>query len=264
MIDEKKYANADQISLLIREPIDRLDELVRKHGLPRRGRSRYDLVQVVHWLIDRQRRELEAEKIRRNRRSLEEISDLFLLEPRWINRLAKDQGLPREGRGQYDLIKVVRWYVSYLKRQIDEIRAGGEDGLQAKARLVKSQANIKEMEEATLRKQVINVSDAGSIVEEGLGILRTRLLTLHKRVAPLLDGLETIGEREEVIKTIVHESLTDLSHIPDTIRNLAVLSHGRAAESVQDAPAAAKADHKRLGRNKADHVPRNRKRTRKV
>lgn len=264
MTDEKKYANPDQISLLLREPIDRLDELVRKERMPRRGRSRYDVVQVVHWLIDRQRRELEAEKMRRNRRSLEEISDLFLLEPRWINRLAKEHGLPREGRGQYDLIKVVRWYVSYLKRQIDEIRAGGEDGLQAKARLIKSQANIKEMEEAKLRKQVINVADAASIVEEALSILRTRLLTLHKRAAPQLDGLETIGEREEVIKGIIYESLTDLSNIPDSIRHVAVLSHGRAAESVQDAAPAAAADHKRLGRGKAHPIARNRKRTRKV
>lgn len=264
MANEKQYANADQISLLIREPIDRLDELVRKKGLPRRGRSRYDLVEVVHWLVDRQRRELEAEKFRRNRRTLEEISDLFLLEPRWINRLAKDHGLPREGRGQYDLIKVVRWYVAFLKRQMEELRAGGEDGLQAKARLLKSTANMKEMDEAARREEIVNVNEVATIVEEALSILRTRLLSLHKRAAPLLDGLETIGEREDVIKGIVYECLTNLTTIPDSIRGLAALRHRRSQTSVRNSAATAKADRKRVGRSKAHPLRRNRKRARKV
>lgn len=264
MSDEKQYANADQISLLIREPIDRLDELVRKRGLPRRGRSRYDLVEVVHWLVDRHRRELELEKFRRNRRTLEEIADLFLVEPRWINRLAKDRGLPREGRGQYDLIKVVRWYVAFLNRQVDELRAGGEDGLQAKARFLKSQANMKEMDEAARRGETVNIMEVASIVEEALSILRTRLLSLHKRVAPLLDGSETIGEREDVIKGIVYESLTELATVPDSIRSLTAFRHGHARAGISPAAPAAKAHRKRVGRSKARPLRRNRKRARKV
>lgn len=264
MTNEKQYANADQISLLIREPIDRLDELVRKYGLPRRGRSRYDLVEVVHWLVDRHRRELEAEKFRRNRRTVEEVSDLFLCDPRWINRLAKDYGLPREGRGQYDLIKVVRWYVTFLKRQMEELRAGGEDGLQAKARLTIAQANLKEMEEATRRKEIINVDDAGTITEDALSILRTHLLALDKRAAPLLEGLETTEERRQVIRELVHESLTHLTNIPDTIRRFASLSHGRAEAGVQSAAASTDAHRKRVGQSKAHTLARNRKRTGKV
>ena len=53
--------------------------------------------------------------------TLEEISELFDYEKRWINRLSKEQGLPRLARGKYDLLEVCRADETKAERNPREI-----------------------------------------------------------------------------------------------------------------------------------------------
>lgn len=262
---EKKYATPEQIAQLIHEPIHKLDELVRKYGMPRAGYNKFDSFKVVRWKFDWLQHQLEEEKARRNIRSLGEIADLFgKVQQRTINLLVKNEGLPRKERGEYDLAEVIPWYMKRYEHQLKEAKAGGEDGVQAKARLIKAQADLKQIALAKVRAEVINVQDAIIAFENVLSILRQRANVFPKRAAPQLEGLETNGEREAMLKDLINELLTELADIPNTLIGMAELTRQGLAEGIQAAQAPAKAHRKRMGGKKSHPKRRNRAGARKV
>ena len=48
--------------------------------------------------------------------TLEQIATVLNMTPQMVNRHVKLHGMPRVGRGEYDLVKSVHWYINYLKR----------------------------------------------------------------------------------------------------------------------------------------------------
>jgi len=77
--------------------------------------------------------------------TLNQIADLLLVEPRWINRLVKERGFPKEGHGQYDLKECVNWYVRFLKEE-NKNKNNTEGYSEAKARKEIALANKQELE----------------------------------------------------------------------------------------------------------------------
>lgn len=250
-----KLATHNEIARLIQETPDRTEQLVKKLGMPRERGRKYNVSRVVHWVIDWYRQRIAHEKANRYVWELNELADLFHREPRSINKMAKDRGLPRAGRGKYEIKPVVRWFIDDLERQLDIAKAGGEDAAAAKARLIRSQADQKEIEVAKLRGEAVNIDDFTRVVTDGLSITRQQMLGLKKRLAPALEGLETVAEREAIIDTYIHELLTDLATVPDRIQRLAEVAKASAAESVGDLDAAGKA-HRRRARRRASRAKR--------
>jgi phage terminase Nu1 subunit (DNA packaging protein) len=259
-IDQRKLA------YLFRTGVQEIERLVKKEALPYRSRKRgiilFDLVKVFHWLIDRQRQQLEIEKARRDTRTLPELALLLKREPRTVNKDVKERGLPRDGRGLYLLSKAIPWIVDDYEKRIRLARTGGESESGARKRLWQVQADLKQITLARQRGEVINIDDAIPILERGLNILRHKIMIFPRTAAPQLEGLESPAEREQTLKTLVHDLLTDLSNIPDALRSAAKLGHQSTSESIPDAPAAAANDRKRMGRRKTMAQRRDRKRAR--
>jgi phage terminase Nu1 subunit (DNA packaging protein) len=97
--------------------------------------------------------------------TIEQIATVLNMTPRMINRHVKENGMPRVSRGEYDLVKCVRWYIDYLKEQIDEARRGGETGAQADVRQKIAEANMAEIKLARMRSEVITMEDVLKEVE---------------------------------------------------------------------------------------------------
>jgi phage terminase Nu1 subunit (DNA packaging protein) len=237
---------------------------LEKLGMPRERRNGYSVTKVIHWLIDQHRLRILAEQSRRDIRDLQELALLLNREPRTVNKDAKERGLPREGRGIYILSKVLPWIVNDYEKRLREAKSGGETESQARKRLYAAQANLKEITIARQRGEVINIDDAVPILQQQLNIVRQRLLSFKKQLAPQMEGLETSREREQVIDILIYDLLTGLSNIPNSLRRFAKLGYKGAAEGIQDSEAAAPHDRQRVGRRKKDAQRRNRKRAGKV
>lgn len=58
----------------------------------------------------------------------EKIAQALNLTESRVHQLVKE-GLPKEGRGQYDAVKCIRWYIVYLQNAIEKTAAPALDGV---------------------------------------------------------------------------------------------------------------------------------------
>lgn len=174
------------------------------------------------------------------------IARLLDLTERRVQQLGREGVIPRSERGRYDLVGAVRGYVRYLREQAARAHEGAADFGAERARLVKAKADLAEMEAAQRRGDLLpadRVEDAWTAV---LARLRSRLLVLPDRLAPLVHEETTIAGARAVIRRVIAEALTELAQTAieataDPERAGAAREDG--GEGAGDPDAAAGAEH---------------------
>jgi phage terminase Nu1 subunit (DNA packaging protein) len=123
-------------------------------------------------------------------------------------------GMPRTGRGRYNLVDCFRWFV---RRQADllETRKSvpGSGLLAEQERLTKVKADREELELARSRGELIPLAVYEEQMAELIMSARMRLLALPARLAPDLEGQERAGIRVR-LKREIHSALTSLASGP--------------------------------------------------
>lgn len=124
-------------------------------------------------------------------------SALNLTEQR-VQQLVKE-GLPREARGQYDPIKCMMFYIRYLQRAIEKKSMptldGGFVGERAeRVRLLRADADLREMELASEQSQLISLFDYERTLADLVRMTTAHVMAIAPRVAP-----EVLGETSRVM-----------------------------------------------------------------
>ena len=174
---------------------------------------------------------------------------VFGVEPRTITKWCNEYGMPKENRGQYNLIAVVQWRCNYLEKKIKTAEQGGSDGINQDTRLKRANAEIKEMHLAELRGEMVNIDEVMPILNEGFSNIRRKASTFAQTVSPQLEGMESY-ERTEYLKTAIEDLFEDLSGLPNTLKRIVKLDQQSAAEGVQNLSIPPKDDGKRTRRVK--------------
>jgi phage terminase Nu1 subunit (DNA packaging protein) len=137
------------------------------------------------------------------------VAEALNLTERRVEQLAHE-GLPRLGRGKYDLWSCAQWYIRYLQKAIERRATDSDDGSKTnlneeKKRLTRMQANIAEVE----YKQKIGELIPAHLVDDKFvtfaGTVHQRFLALPSRVASRLEG-----ESRDVIRVKLYEAVRDL------------------------------------------------------
>lgn len=247
-----------QLAHILRRSTLEIERLVKKEGLPCKGRKKgvmsFDIAKVVHWLIARHHQKLEDEKGRRDQRTLHELAELFDVEPRTIDKEAKDRGLPKQGRGVFLLSKVIPWKLKDCEKRLKEAKAGGESAIQAKRRLTTLQADIKNIELARLNREVVNREDVVTIIMPLIKAAREKLLPMGRKIAPQTPGL-SVAEIEAIIYNHITDALTELANIPKLIRSSAPAEGRDSSKDLQSISSSPKAKRKRVGRSVSKAQP---------
>src|SRR5580704_3861880 len=117
-----------------------------------------------------------------------------------VQQLAKEGILPREARGSYDPIKCGLAYIRYLQAAIEK-RDGavpadesGTGERRERMRVLRAQADLKEMQLAELRSQTVTVQDAEKEVTDLVLTTTAHVMAIPARVAP-----ELVGETSRVM-----------------------------------------------------------------
>lgn len=127
--------------------------------------------------------------------SFEQIAQLLDIRPKSVNGLV-EKGMPREGRGQYDVGRCFHWYVRYLHIQMKargvtaEADTGGVNLRVERHRLLKAQADLSELDLLERRGKIIPISHYEKLLIGWVVTIRQRVLALPARVATLLVGLD--------------------------------------------------------------------------
>jgi phage terminase Nu1 subunit (DNA packaging protein) len=141
------------------------------------------------------------------------IARLLDLTERRVQQLGREGIIPRAERGRYDLVGAVRGYVRYLREQAARAHEGVADFGAERARLVKAKADLAEMEAAQRRSELLPADRVEEAWTAVLARLRSRLLVLPDRMAPLVHEETTIAGARAVIRRVIAEALTELAQI---------------------------------------------------
>jgi phage terminase Nu1 subunit (DNA packaging protein) len=131
-----------------------------------------------------------------------------------------EEGMPRAGRGQYDLEACVKWYVASLQERANG--ALGPDGIAGRAswdyertRVMRADAELKEMEVAERRGELVSVARVGEMWDEAFGRLRARMLASIGKTAPRAVGLKSVRRANKVLEEIVREALEAAAEVAE-------------------------------------------------
>jgi phage terminase Nu1 subunit (DNA packaging protein) len=129
---------------------------------------------------------------------VDKVSKALNVTVRRVQQLAQE-GMPRDGRGKYDLAQCMLWYIRYLQNVIDKRESPqgsiGDSLRTQRERLISAQADREELELAKLRGELIPASLFEQLMSKQITSARQRLLTLPGNVAHMLEG-----ENRDVIK----------------------------------------------------------------
>lgn len=183
--------------------------------------------------------------------SLEQIASILNLTPQMVNRHVKLHGMPRVSRGEYDLIKCVHWYIAYKDRLIQEARRGKETEGQARQRLVIAEANLKELQFAKARGNVIEIDIAKELWAKLVLVFKSRILLLPSKLPTLVLSCTNPNEVRELLEIELMEALHELSQTKLDTNDIPRPggTHGGSHRIRKSSP---KAHRKRLGRRTQD------------
>jgi len=124
-------------------------------------------------------------------------SALNLTEAR-VQQLVKE-GMPRESRGQYDPVKGLLWYVRYLQKALEKKAVPTLDGgfvgeREERVRLLRADADLREMELAKERGLLVALPDIEKMVTDLVLTTKARIMAIPPRLAP-----ELVGETSRVM-----------------------------------------------------------------
>lgn len=124
------------------------------------------------------------------------------LTPWRVQQLVAEDALPKEERGRYPLIPVVRAYLAHL-RAAPEIAPGNLDPVQERTRKERALAISAEIRNDLTNSKVVLIDDAIAILAADLDIVRNELLGLASRIAP-----RRVLQREaEPIRALIYDEV---------------------------------------------------------
>lgn len=181
--------------------------------------------------------------------SVQTIAELLGITPRRVQQLAVKGVLPKPERGKYELVPTVQGYVKHLR----ELSQGqGSSLTEERVRLTKYNADKKELELQKARGELIQVSLAmelwGGIIQN----MRSKLLGMPTKLAPLCFGSKSIPDIKSKIEKTVHEVMRDIAN--PKFREIARMAGDK--RDTPNAKAAAGADGVRVVRRKKGIKPR--------
>ena len=133
----------------------------------------------------------------------------------WVHQLVKE-GMPQESRGRYDLGKCMLWYIRYLqnalqKKSVPTLEGGFVGEREERVRLLRADADLREIELAKERGQLIALADVEKTMTDLVLTTKARIMAIAPRLAP-----ELVGETSRVmihakLEKALKEALAELA-----------------------------------------------------
>lgn len=132
-----------------------------------------------------------------------------------VHQLVK-AGLPKEGRGQFDPVKCMLWYIRYLQSALEKKAVPTLDGgfvgeREERVRLLRSQADLSEIELSKQRGQLVAIQDVEKSMTDLVLTTKARIMAVAPRLAPDLLGETSRVMVHAKIEKALKEALLNLS-----------------------------------------------------
>ena len=177
------------------------------------------------------------------------IASLLDISERRVTQLVNEGIIPKTDRGRYELFPVVQGYIKFLReRKLGEAVVSLDE---ARQRKLAAEAEMAEIDLAKARADVVLVEDVGKQWDAILSAVKTRLLAVPNKVAPLASVEIDQAIVKEIIEDGIHTALGELAGgIPNNPRSGGKFGTD-SGKQPQEADSTAKTDNKRVGGSRA-------------
>jgi phage terminase Nu1 subunit (DNA packaging protein) len=148
--------------------------------------------------------------------TIRQVAEILNLTPRRVQQLVQE-GLPLKVRGKYDQDLCVGWYIRYLQALVEKkiiLDSGGAvlaNERDERLRLLRADADLREIELARKRGQLVAIEDVEHEMTDLILVTKARVLAVGARVAPELVGETSRVMIQAVIEKAHKEALTQLA-----------------------------------------------------
>lgn len=172
------------------------------------------------------------------------IAKLFGLTERRVQQLAQEGIIPKPEKNQYELVGSVRSYINYLQQRAFGKGVGPQDTHLERARLLKAQADMAEIELAERTGSLVTVDRVEADWTDMVSACRAKMLGIPTKTAYQIAHLENPQEIEKFLKRTIYEALAEMAaYETDEDENL----QASITESDADLDAAAATDGEPVG-----------------
>lgn len=149
--------------------------------------------------------------------SRELLADLLLITPHEVNSLWKNHGMPKESRGQYDLLKVVPFIVRRKNAQIQVAKHGDVSKAEADRQTSIFNMELLRIELAEKQRVTLNANDVERALIPAFIATAKKLETLIREIQttfPKDERPEIRSAREEKMNKISDDIRSTMADIP--------------------------------------------------
>jgi len=139
------------------------------------------------------------------------IAKLFGLSERRIQQLAQEGIIPKPEKNQYELVGCVRAYINYLQQRAFGKGTAPKDTHLERARLIKAQADIAEIDLAQRTGALITVERVEADWMAMINSCRSKLLSIPTKCAYQVMALDNPEEIQKYLKRTIFEALSELA-----------------------------------------------------
>jgi phage terminase Nu1 subunit (DNA packaging protein) len=166
------------------------------------------------------------------------LAHIFGVTERYIQILAADGVIFKEGRGRYRFIDSLISYIAFLKADREGTQVGETAYGDARTQKMRADADKAIMEAATLAGDLIPVDIVAYSWNHMTGAFRAKLLNLPKKTAPVVQHENSFRKCQSALQSAVHDCLAELSEYKPPEKhfgNLEQFLHGTTAR-LEDKP----------------------------
>ncbi len=139
------------------------------------------------------------------------IAKLFGITERRVQQLAQEGIIPKPEKNQYELVGCVRGFINYLQQRAFGKGVAPQDTHLERARLLKAQADMAEIELAERTGALVTVERVETDWLEMVTACRAKMLSIPTKTAYQIAHLENPQEIEKFLKRTIYEALAEMA-----------------------------------------------------
>lgn len=142
---------------------------------------------------------------------LKELAKVIGLSERHLQRLSQEGIIKKNDKGKYLLYESIRSYINYLKEIESTPQQLQEEKLKNEIEYLKTRDRKENIKIKILEADLHEASDVKRVMNNIISGFKGQLQTIPYKLAPLVIGIDNLGEIQEIIINNINSVLLELS-----------------------------------------------------
>ena len=145
------------------------------------------------------------------------LAKLLGISDRHLRRLASENIIKKNGQGKYYFVENVNAYIEYVEKLNDAPADLKEEKLKEEIKKIKKESELKDLKIKELKNELHPAHVIEKVMTNTLINIKGKLLSMPNKIAPLIIGIENLGEIQDVMDTEIRSVLTEVSEYDQEI-----------------------------------------------